>query len=53
MKMYDEVRFPEPPELRSAGVPPLKIQLKYMLIMFVAAFLIAFAFAIIFKVENG
>ena len=53
MKTYDEIRFPEPPELRDAGAPPLKIQLKYMFIMFVTAFLIALVFAIIFKVENG
>lgn len=50
---YDEEKYPEPPELRQAGVPPLKIQLKYMLILFVTAFIIAFTFAIIFKLENG
>lgn len=53
MKYYDEIKFPEPPELRKEGVPPLKIQIKYMLIMFVTAFLIAFTFAIIFKLKNG
>ncbi len=48
MKTYDEIRFPEPPELRDAGAPPLKIQLKYMFILFLSSFLIALSFAIIF-----
>jgi len=50
---YDEEKFPEPPELKTYGAPPLLIQLKYMLILFTIAFAIAFIFAIIFRLKNG
>ena len=53
MKYYDETKFPEPPELREMGSPPLKIQLLYMFLMFFTAFIIAFTFAIIFKLKDG
>ncbi|MEO9023308.1 MAG: hypothetical protein ABI237_18685 [Ginsengibacter sp.] len=53
MKKYDEERYPEPPELRKAGAPPLKIQLRLMLIMFGTAFIIALTFAIIFRLTDG
>lgn len=49
---YDEIKFPEPPELKKMHVPPLLIQLKYMLIMFATAFAIALTFAIIFKLTD-
>lgn len=49
---YDEAKYPEPPELKKMHVPPLLIQLRYMLIMFVTAFLIALTFAIIFKLTD-
>lgn len=50
---YDEQKFPEPPELRKQGVPPLKIQLKYMVILFAIAFFIALTFSIIFRLKDG
>jgi hypothetical protein len=50
---YDEEKYPEPPELKEMGAPPLKIQLKYMLILFAIAFLIALIFAIIFRLTDG
>lgn len=50
---YDEEKFPEPPELKKMGVPPLLIQLKYMLIMFATAFIIALIFVIIFRLKDG
>ena len=49
---YDEDKYPEPPELKELHVPPLLIQLKYMLIMFTTAFVIALTFAIIFKLSD-
>ncbi len=49
---YDDQKYPEPLELRKMHVPPLLIQLRYMLIMFVTAFFIALTFAIIFKLTD-
>ena len=50
---YDEEKFPEPPELRKMGVPPLKIQVKYMAMLFAVAFIVALTFAIIFRLKGG
>lgn len=50
---YDEEKFPEPPELKKMGAPPLLIQLKYMLILFATAFFVALTFAIIFRLQDG
>lgn len=48
---YDEEKYPEPPELKEMGALPLLIQLRYMLMLFGSAFIIALTFAIIFKIE--
>ena len=48
---FDEDKYPEPPELREMGAPPLLIQLRYMLMLFASAFIIALIFAIIFRLE--
>ncbi|HET7117629.1 MAG TPA: hypothetical protein VFI29_14135 [Hanamia sp.] len=50
---YDEAKYPEPPELKRMGAPPLLIQLRYMLMLFTAAFIIALVFAIIFRLTDG
>ena len=50
---YDEEKFPEPPELREMGAPPLMIQLRYMLILFATSFFIALIMAIIFRLKDG
>jgi hypothetical protein len=50
---YDEEKFPEPPELKKMGAPPLLIQVKYMLLLFSTAFIVAFIFSIIFRLKDG
>lgn len=50
---YDEEKFPEPPELKEMGAPPLLIQLKYMFFMFATAFTIALIFVIVFRLKDG
>jgi len=50
---YEEDKFIEPPELKAMGAPPLMIQLRYMLILFTAAFVISLIFAIIFRLIDG
>lgn len=50
---YDEEKYPEPPELKEIGAPPLLFQLKYMLMLFASAFIVALTFAIIFKLTDG
>jgi cell division protein FtsL len=49
----EEEKFPEPPELRKRGIPPLKKELKFILIAFAVAFIIVLIFSIIFKTKNG
>lgn len=44
---YDE-KFPEPPELKKQNIPPLKKQLRLIVILFSIAFIIALIFAITF-----
>ena len=50
---YDDEKFPEAPELKKMHVPPLKIQLKYMVMLFAVAFVIALAFSIYFRLTDG
>ncbi|HUZ61897.1 MAG TPA: hypothetical protein VMU83_24175 [Hanamia sp.] len=50
---YDEEKFPEPPELKEMGAPPLLIQIKYMAMLFTVAFIVALIFAIIFRLKDG
>jgi hypothetical protein len=52
MKKNNE-QFPEPPELRLQGVPPLIKELRFILIAFGVAFIIALIFMLIFKFKNG
>lgn len=50
---YDEKKFPEPPELKKMGVPPLKIQMRNFALGILVAFIIIAAFAIIFRLKDG
>lgn len=50
---YNDEKFPEPPELKKMHIPPLKIQIKYMAMLFVVAFVIALAFSIYFRLKDG
>lgn len=50
MEEYDE-KYPEPPELKKAGVPPLKKELKFVIIGITVAFVIVLIFALIFKLH--
>jgi hypothetical protein len=49
----DNEKYPEPPELRKAGVPPLLKVVKITVIAIVITFVIILAFSIIFKLKNG
>lgn len=46
--MEDEEKFPEPPELRKQGIPPLKKQIKLVVILIAIAFIIVLIFALAF-----
>ncbi len=50
---YDQERYPEPPELRRAGIPPLLKIIKTIVIVIAIAFLIVVTFAIIFRLNYG
>ena len=50
---YDDEKYPEPPELRKQGVPPLKKQMKGFAIGLLIAFIIVVTFAIIFRLKDG
>ena len=44
----DEENFPEPPELRKQGIPPLKKQVRLVVILIAIAFVIVLVFALAF-----
>jgi hypothetical protein len=46
-------KYPEPPELRKAGVPPLMKIVKIISIVVAIAFVIVLLFSIFFKLRNG
>lgn len=48
----NEEKYPEPPELRKQGIPPLKKILKYLFIGIAVVFIIVLIFALIFKSKN-
>jgi len=45
---FDEEKFPEPPELKKQGIPPLKKQMKFVYVAIAVAFIIVLIFAIAF-----
>jgi len=49
----DQEKYPEPPELRKAGVPPLMKIIKIITIAVAIAFVIVLLFSIFFKLKNG
>lgn len=46
-------RYPEPPELRAMGEPPLLKELHFILFAFATLFIIGVVFMLIFKLQNG
>ena len=44
----DDENFPEPPELRKQGIPPLKKQVRLVVILIAIAFIIVLIFALAF-----
>lgn len=44
-----EDEYPEPPELKKQGIPPLKKVIKYLFIGIAVAFIVVLIFSIIFK----
>jgi hypothetical protein len=46
-------KYPEPPELRRSGVPPLMKIIKIISIAVAIAFVIVLLFSIFFKLKNG
>ena len=44
----DEENFPEPPELRKQGIPPLKKQVRLVVILIAIAFVVVLIFALAF-----
>lgn len=48
----NEEKYPEPPELRKQGIPPLKKILKYLFIGIAVVFIIVLIFSLIFKSKN-
>lgn len=44
----DEQKFPEPPELKKQGMPPLKKQIRLVVILIAIAFIIVLIFALAF-----
>lgn len=49
----DQEKYPEPPELRRAGIPPLLKIIKTIVIVIAIAFVIVMTFAIVFRLNNG
>lgn len=49
----DNEKYPEPPELRKAGIPPLLKIIKTIVIVIAIAFLIIVTFSIAFKLSDG
>jgi len=49
---FKSENFPEPTELRSQGQPPLLKQLELMFILFLSAFIVAFAFGLFFFISD-
>jgi len=47
-----EDKYPEPPELKKQGIPPLKKLLKIFVIGLIVTFIIVLIFSIIFKLRN-
>lgn len=50
---YDQEKYPEPPELRSAGIPPLLKIIKTIVVVIAIAFVIVMAFAVAFRLNYG
>lgn len=50
---YDEQKYPEPPELRRAGIPPLLKIIKTIVFVIAIAFVIVMTFAIVFRLNYG
>ncbi len=48
----DQDKYPEPPELKKQGIPPLKKIVKYLFIGIAVAFIIVLIFSIVFKLKN-
>ncbi|MEO5908260.1 MAG: hypothetical protein ABIR50_03640 [Ginsengibacter sp.] len=48
----NEEEYPEPPELRKKGMPPLKKQIKFVTIAIAVAFIIVMIFALAFWLHN-
>jgi hypothetical protein len=48
----NEDKYPEPPELRKKGMPPLKKEMKFVTIAIAVAFIIVLIFAIAFWLHN-
>ncbi|MGN6532326.1 MAG: hypothetical protein ACTHK0_11305 [Ginsengibacter sp.] len=44
----DDEKFPEPPELRKQGIPPLKKQIRLVVILIAIAFVIVLICALAF-----
>jgi hypothetical protein len=49
----NEEKYPEPPELRKQGMPPLKKQMKFVTIAVAVAFVIILIFAIAFWLHDN
>lgn len=49
----DEQKFPEPPELKKQGIPPLKKQIKFVYVAIAVAFIIVLIFAIAFWLHDN
>lgn len=49
----DEEKYPEPPELRKQGMPPLKKQIKWVTIAIAVAFIIILIFSIAFWLHDN
>ena len=48
----NEEEYPEPPELREKGMPPLKKEMKFVTSAIAVAFIIILIFAIAFWLHN-
>ena len=48
----DESKYPEPPELRKQGIPPLKKVIKYVMVIIAVAFVIVLIFSLFFKAKT-
>jgi uncharacterized membrane protein YukC len=52
MKIEQDYKYVEPPELRAAGFPPLRKQINWFFIGIAIALIIALSFAIYFYMIN-